>query len=203
MNDTPDLEERVKALSDLYGAPNPRETRPSIMAFWNPPAEEVVSLAEIRALRDAADPVFVYLHGRSTAYSVGVLHDVDAIVRTHYARRDDDDDDSDSVPVVSSELVVRNCHAPMPVVAPRLRLPPGPCGVFAGPGDAGAPVRLADGRLVGFVLQGDRASGAGGHVCHVTPAETVLEHVKRVTGAEEVKVVPCWGEGSEVSPGGE
>lgn len=142
--------------------------KPGILQFATPPEETVVTVAEIGAFIRTIPPNHVYVHGRTTNLSTGYLHDMCEYVVSTF----------DDIEVVSADLVVLNDIIASPG-APRR---------FASAGDAGAPVRLRDGRLVGFVREHNPDSS----VTYVTLAEPLLRRIAQVAGAERATMVPCW-----------
>ncbi len=141
-------------------------------AFFSPRTElPLVPKARLGALcraSDDEDPVYVYLRGRTTPFGVGVLHDTHDGVRIKCESSTGTD-----LEVISTELAVLDVRS-------------GGTGyLFASRGDAGAPVRLADGSVVGFVhasLKLDETRP----VTYVAVGETVVENIATALGADEV-----------------
>lgn len=112
---------------------------------------------------------------------VGFLHDVQEQVQNRYLVGSESERSRFYRPVASSEFAV----------VPDQSVPFRP-GFFAADGDSGAPVRLADGSLVGFVRGRAHWKLWTDCVTYVEPAETVLKSIAEATGAKEATFIPCW-----------
>lgn len=149
-----------------------KPTMPGILGFVIPQREEAVPLETISSLRQSDEPTFVYMHGGSTVFAVGRLHDVNTLVNTTHVS-----DGGFKTTSTSSELTIN--HLPPVNGQPGLK--------FAREGDAGAPARLRDGRVLGYVMGNDFNSST----TYVSEAQRVLYMISKEFGGP-ASLLPCW-----------
>lgn len=144
-----------------------------MLSFAIPAHETVVPVERIRELCQTTPPTTVYVHGRVTTVGRGILHDAQDMVADVY---------SEYPPGTrSTEFVL--------LPKPELGISP-----FACAGEVGAPIRLEDGSLVGFVRFRSYRTIQGGCQIYVTPAELVLKDIAESLQAKDVLFIPCWNE---------
>lgn len=122
--------------------------------------------------------VYVYLRGAHTSFGIGVLHDVRAAVQLKYGGLQGPD---------GEDLLVRSTEV---VVLDPPSMKKAHDHTFSGKGDEGAPVRLADGRVLGFLLGRDPGHAAR-PASYVSVADTLLQDIRQSLGADEVQLVSC------------
>lgn len=135
----------------------------------------------------------MHIRGRTTPIGVGILHDTHDGVRTKCEIGNGSEGGEFSVEreFISTELAVLD-----------VRRGSSDCPQFSKKGDSGAPVRLADGSVIGFVLVSDGMEAAP--VSYVAMGETVMESIRNVMGAKEVcfvgrEVREVWEDGHATS----
>lgn len=146
--------------------------KPGILSLTTPDHEVVAPAAEVRQLCQSSPAAVVYIHSRASTLSKGVLHDAPSL-SPGYSK----DDVSQLTEVI---LTVAETFWPW---AP---------GIPMTNSDAGAAVRLADGRLVGFVREN---IDAGVPVTYISLAEPLLQSIVGATGARDASFISCWRDG--------